>query len=152
MGKFLNRLRRQLPVVVLTLLVTVVFLFHTSGAFHWRLIGQLENLLYDTRVKLTMPGGVDKRIVIVDIDELSLSEVGRWPWGRDRIAKMVDELFEYYQIRLLGFDVVFSEPDDSSGLNILDKLGRDELEGFYEFQDMLHVLMAALKLGNASWA
>ncbi|MBT7952091.1 MAG: CHASE2 domain-containing protein, partial [Gammaproteobacteria bacterium] len=98
MRKLINRIKRQLPVVLLTLVVTVVFLFHTSGAFHWRLIEQLENLLYDTRVKLTMPGGIDERIVIVDIDELSLSEIGRWPWGRDHVAKMVDELFDYYQI------------------------------------------------------
>jgi adenylate cyclase len=140
MRKFINRIRRQLPVVVLTLVVTVVFLFHTSGAFHWRLIEQLENLLYDTRVKLTMPGGIDKRIVIVDIDELSLSEIGRWPWGRDHVAKMVDELFDYYQIQLLGFDIVFSEPDDSSGLSILEKLGRDELSDLHEFQQRVDEL------------
>ena len=140
MENFFHRIKRQLPLVMLTLVITSVFLFYTSGAFKWRFVEQLENIFYDARIKLTMPGGVDKRIVIVDIDEKSLAEIGRWPWGRDRVAKMVDELFEYYQIRLLGFDVVFSEPDDSSGLNILDKLARDELEGFYEFQERIDEL------------
>jgi len=79
MEKFLKRLKRQLPLVILTLLITVVFLFHTSEAFQWRFVETLENIFYDTRVKMTMPGGVDKRIVIVDIDEKSLSEIGRWP-------------------------------------------------------------------------
>ena len=144
MRKLINRIRRQLPVVILTLLATAVFLFHTSGAFHWRLIEQLENLLYDTRIKLTMPGDIDKRIVIVDIDELSLSEIGRWPWGRDHVAKMVDELFDYYQIQLLGFDIVFSEPDDSSGLSILEKLGRDELSDLHEFQQRVDELREQL--------
>ena len=144
MEKFLNRLKRQLPLVILTLLITVFFLFHTSEAFQWRFVETLENIFYDTRVKMTMPGGVDKRIVIVDIDEKSLSEIGRWPWGRDRVAKLVDELFDYYQIQLLGFDIVFSEPDASSGLNILDKLGREELEDLYEFQERIDELREKL--------
>ncbi|HEU0259552.1 MAG TPA: adenylate/guanylate cyclase domain-containing protein [Burkholderiales bacterium] len=29
-----------------------------------------------------MPGGRDERIAILDIDERSLAEVGRWPWSR----------------------------------------------------------------------
>jgi adenylate cyclase len=29
--------------------------------------------------------------VIVDIDEPSLAEVGRWPWPRDRVAALVDD-------------------------------------------------------------
>ena len=144
MEKFLKRLKRQLPLVILTLLITVVFLFHTSEAFQWRFVETLENIFYDTRVKMTMPGGVDKRIVIVDIDEKSLSEIGRWPWGRDRVAKLVNELFDYYEIQLLGFDMVFAEPDDSSGLTILDKLGRDELEELYEFQERIDELREQL--------
>lgn len=94
--------------------------------------------------KIIYAGRIDKRIVIVDIDEKSLSEIGRWPWGRDHVAKMVDELFDYYQIQLLGFDIVFSEPDDSSGLSILEKLGRDELFDLYEFQQRIDELREQL--------
>ena len=87
----------------------------------------MENILYAVRVVMTMPGGVDDRIVIVDIDEKSLSEVGRWPWSRIHIAKLLDELFDFYDVMLVGFDVVFPEPDESSGLKILQALGRNEL-------------------------
>ena len=34
-----------------------------------------------------MPGGVDPRVVILDIDEKSLGEIGRWPWSRDLMAR-----------------------------------------------------------------
>ena len=122
MEHFLNRIKRQLPLVILTLLVTAVFLCHTAELFNSRLINQLEAFLYDSRVKFTMPGGVDRRIVIVDIDEKSLSEIGRWPWSRDQVARMVDQLFDNYGVQLLGFDIVFSEPDGSSGLEMLDRL------------------------------
>ena len=45
-----------------------------------------------------MPRTLDDRIVIVDIDEKSLGEIGQWPWGRNRLAEMVDEL-----LAVLGF-------------------------------------------------
>ena len=65
-------------------------------------------------------------IVIVDIDEKSLAEEGRWPWRRNRMAQLLDELFDYYHVSVVGFDVVFAEPDESSGLKILENLAKGE--------------------------
>ena len=45
-------------------------------------LARLDNILYDTRLNLAMPRGVDPSIVILDIDERSLGEVGHWPWSR----------------------------------------------------------------------
>lgn len=58
-----------------------------------------ENYTYDQRLQWTMPGTVDPRIVIVDIDERSLQEQGHWPWPRHQIARMMDLLFDKYQMR-----------------------------------------------------
>ena len=55
---------------------------------------RLNDILYDARLRATMPRTLDKRIVIVDIDEKSLAEVGRWPWGRDKLAVLVHELLD----------------------------------------------------------
>jgi adenylate cyclase len=52
---------------------------------------------------------LDERVVIVDIDEKSLAKVGRWPWGRNKLAELTNELFDRQKIALLGFDVVFAE-------------------------------------------
>ena len=133
MWKLFSRLRRQYPQVLITLLITCIFLLHNTGIPSWGYLGQLENTLYDTRVLLTMPGGVDTRIVIVDIDERSLAEVGRWPWSRDKLADLVNKLFEHYEVAGLGFDVVFAEPDDSSGLKILEDLAQHQLADVDEF-------------------
>jgi adenylate cyclase len=65
--------------------------------------------------------------VILDIDEKSLAEQGRSPWGRDKLANLMDKLFDHYGIRQVGFDVVFAEPDDSSGLKTLEALAKSEL-------------------------
>ena len=64
---------------------------------------RLDDIIYDARLRWTMPGTLDERIVIVDIDEKSLAEVGRWPWSRNRLAELVEELFERQKATLVGF-------------------------------------------------
>src|SRR5688572_26984397 len=86
------------------------------------------------RLRMTMPRGVDERIVILDIDEKSLGELGRWPWSRKLMGELVDKLFDRYGITLLGFDVVWAEPDASSGMDVLDDLAQRELKKDSEFQ------------------
>lgn len=73
------------------------------------MVSQLE-LFTSTRLRL-LPGQVDPRIVIVDIDEFSLLQEGQWPWPRQRLAQLVDTLFDHYHIRLLAFDIVFVEAE-----------------------------------------
>lgn len=101
----------------------MLLLLNTSGALQMGFIKELENYSYDARLKILMPRTQDDRIVIVDIDEKSLQEQGRWPWGRNKLAHLVDKLFADYKINTLGFDVVFAEKDESSGLKNLEEIG-----------------------------
>jgi adenylate cyclase len=87
-----------------------------------------------------MPGGVDPRVVILDIDDKSLQEVGRWPWSRDVMARIIDRLFDKYQIQLVGFDVVFPEADYSSGIRELDRLAAKDFKHVAGFQDIYRKL------------
>ncbi len=48
---------------------------------------------------MTLPRAPEKRIVILDIDEKSLGELGRWPWSRRLMAELVDKLFERHGVR-----------------------------------------------------
>jgi adenylate cyclase len=52
-------------------------------------------------------------VVIADIDEASLKEIGQWPWPRTVIADLVTRL-RAYGAAAVGFDVVFAEPDRMS--------------------------------------
>jgi adenylate cyclase len=98
------------------LAITGVLVLQAGGWLSMSFLERLENLAYDTRLKLTLPGGVDPRVVIVDIDERSLREEGQWPWPRGRLADLVDRLFDRYRVAALGFDVVFAEPDPSDAI------------------------------------
>jgi adenylate cyclase len=52
-------------------------------------------------------------IVIADIDEASLKEIGQWPWPRTVLADLVTRLRESGAVAI-GFDIVFAEPDRMS--------------------------------------
>jgi adenylate cyclase len=95
------------------------------GLYPVRFVAQLDNFIYDARLAVTMPRGVEQRIVILDIDEKSLGELGHWPWSRNLMAELVDKLFERQGVALVGFDVVWAEHDASSGIDVLDRLARD---------------------------
>ncbi len=122
------------------LAIVMLFVGHAAKFYQVGIITQLDNIIYDTRLRLTMPGGVDERIVILDIDEKSLQEVARWPWPRDVMANLITKLFDQYQIAIVAFDVVFAEADYSSGIKQLDALVGNELkqvQGFSEIYDKL---------------
>lgn len=122
------------------LLLLLVLLGHGARFYQIPVLGNLDLIAYDTKLKLTMPRTSDDRVVILDIDERSLAEVGRWPWGRERLAVLMDKLFDHYGVLLLGVDVVFAEPDTSSGLPMLEGLARGPLadnEAFVSALDKL---------------
>ena len=122
-------------------------LFFVGDALRLERIGfvtRLDNILYDWRLAMTMPREQDKRIVILDIDEKSLGEIGHWPWSRNVMAELVDKLFDRQGVQLLAFDVVWAERDPSSGIDVLDKLGQAELKDVAQFQSAYAALRPSL--------
>src|SRR5216683_212689 len=55
------------------------------------------------------PTGV---VVIAQIDDKSIAELGRWPWPRDVEARLESALTDY-KVAVVGFDVFFSERDSA---------------------------------------
>ena len=104
-------MRQHIVRIALGLLIVLAFVGHAAELYSVGFITQLDNIIYDARLRFTMPGKVDERIVILDIDEKSLAvpELGRWPWSRDDISALIDKLYEKYGIGIVGFDVVFAE-------------------------------------------
>jgi len=75
--------------------------------------GFLETLVLrveDTKFSVRSLLGADltpsDRVVVVAIDEKSVNELGRWPWSRIYIARMIDRLS---QAKVVALDIVFSE-------------------------------------------
>ena len=140
----MGQLLRHWPRIAVTLLPLLFAFLHAVGVVRLGVLERLDNIIYDTRLRATMPGTLDDRIVIVDIDEKSLAEVGRWPWGRNRLAELTDELFDRQKVAILGFDVVFAEADESSGLKRLSELAQKELRDQPGFVDKLRQMQPSL--------
>ena len=60
------------------------------------------------------PIPTESKVVIIDLDEKSLKEVGQWPWPRSTIRDMTVKLFQS-GVRVVGFDIMFPEADRMSG-------------------------------------
>lgn len=137
--KFVTRGRRPYRNILRYLLsgiVLIAFLLHALQWISLPFLDRLDLISYDTRLHLSMPRGIDRRVVIVDIDEKSLAEEGHWPWPRHRLATLVDLMFEHYKVGVVGFDVVFAEPDHSSGLPVLRDLAAGKLKENRDFQTL----------------
>ncbi|HEX7645400.1 MAG TPA: adenylate/guanylate cyclase domain-containing protein [Burkholderiaceae bacterium] len=79
---------------------------------------------------------VDQRILLVDIDEASLAELGPWPWPRKHFTKLVENLLTTYQARGVALDVVLPEPTDAEGdlrLGILAQNGPVVMAQAFEY-------------------
>lgn len=137
---FRHRWRR----IGITLLPLLFALLHVSNVLHLQVLERLDNIIYDTRLRATMPRTLDERIVIIDIDEKSLARVGQWPWGRDKMAALSQELFERQQVAAIGFDVIFAEADGSSGLGNLQRLAAGPFKSQAGFSELLAKLAPSL--------
>ncbi len=119
------------------LLIVAAFAAADLGGFRAGGLSALDRELYDSRQRLATPVA-DGRIVIVDIDERSLTEQGRWPWDRAKMAALTDALVERGGAAVVGFDVVFAErqagtDDDARLARAL--AGRPVVLGYYFSSD-----------------
>jgi len=130
--------------IAIGLAIVFAFIGHAAKLYQVGIVAQLDNIIYDTRLRVTMPRGIDERIVILDIDEKSLQEVARWPWPRDVMARLITKLFDTYQVSIVGFDVVFAESDYSSGIKRLDELAQKEFRQVPGFNDVYQQLRPQL--------
>ncbi|MGA9162936.1 MAG: adenylate/guanylate cyclase domain-containing protein [Thiobacillus sp.] len=128
----------------LSALFVLLIAAHVAGLIHIASMQRAEAWLYDSWLKRTAPSGPDDRVAILDIDEASLKSLGRWPWSRDILARLVEQLFDRYGVTAVGFDVVFAEPDKSSGLDTLKHLAQHELAASPDFQAALKQLTPRL--------
>ncbi|MEK7345028.1 MAG: CHASE2 domain-containing protein [Pseudomonadota bacterium] len=98
----LGQLKSDRLVTALLLLALTIPL-HLSGA-----LSRLDNLVYDLAQKHS-DRAPPQDVVIVAIDEDSLSQLGRWPWSRKLHAQLIDRLHQG-GAKAIGLDILLSEP------------------------------------------
>ncbi len=78
-------------------------------------------LVFDAYQKLKPRQAAESPIVVIDIDDASIGRLGQWPWPRTVLADLVQRLTEA-GAAVIGFDVLFAEPDRTSPSLALPRL------------------------------
>lgn len=103
------------------LIALAISLYAGFGGVKPALLQSLDNQLTTAMFMWRGPQPTTDQVVIVDIDEASLVRHGQWPWSRDLVAQLVEQIAAA-RPRVLGLDIVFAEPDRSSPKQVLPKL------------------------------
>ncbi len=111
------------PTVAVSLLITILF---TSLAYlnPGVIDGHIENLLVDYRFKIRniiSPPEVPDNIMIVAIDEKSLSEYGRWPWSRKLQSELIAKVNDFHP-RVAVVDIFHPQQDTPESDSALAKV------------------------------
>ncbi len=66
---------------------------------------------FDTWQRNDVAGDPSAKVVIVGIDEAALAKGGRWPWSREKLARLLPPLA---QARAIGIDILLRDPDSAA--------------------------------------
>ena len=72
----------------------------------------LELKLYDLKFRFRGASPPARQVVIVAIDDDSLKAVGRWPWSREDMARLLTRLKEAGP-RVIALDIIFAEKEET---------------------------------------
>lgn len=89
-----------------------------------QIIRFFEEKTYDWRFLLRGARPTSTEVVIVAVDERSISRLGRWPWSRATTADLVDAISAAGP-RVIGMDIIFSEAEKGEGLKVIEEIRRD---------------------------
>ncbi|PKN63862.1 MAG: serine/threonine protein kinase [Deltaproteobacteria bacterium HGW-Deltaproteobacteria-15] len=106
--------------LLIATLSAALFIALSFGSF--RTFESIGKILYGMEMRLDLPQrGGENRIAIVNIDEKSLNQLGRWPWPRSLLADMI-RILKDNGAKLIALDFLFSEPERNQGLQELREL------------------------------
>ncbi len=119
------RTRRTLAMAMGIFLTTgLLWLQFFRPVWSGDLLQRLELMAFDIRLRVVKDLGsrvftqeAATKVVIVDIDERSLTEHGRWPWSRAKVALLVERLTQT-GAAVVAFDVMFSEPEVNPAMEV----------------------------------
>ena len=100
---------------------------------------KIENISYDIYQSLFIKKSNFDEVVIVDIDEKSIGEIGQFPWRRDVFANLIERLNQY-GVSVITFDIFFSEEDRQNPKNILEEFNIENNSVLDSDQKLLEII------------
>lgn len=101
-------------------IIFISFIFELTYLYLPKTIDSFDDILRDYMFVIRGEVPNDNNVIIVDIDDKSLHEVGQWPWSRDVVSNMLVNLTNS-NVGLIAFDVVFPEKDRTNPKKIIEE-------------------------------
>lgn len=118
----LRDMKRKVWPVGVGLAITFFHLYwmNTSNPLLIEIRQRLDWIIYDMRLFYNLEDNPapSQDIVLIDMDEKSLSEQGRWPWSRLVMADLVNKLGEAGVV-VTAIDVSFPEPENNPATQVI---------------------------------
>ncbi|MCC2666427.1 MAG: cyaA 1 [Gammaproteobacteria bacterium] len=119
-------MNKRIPIILGLLLLGLALWLQITpirSIQHW--IGRFEHLAYDIqlRAKLLTPHHekLKTSVAIVDIDDASLKQEGRWPWPRYKLATLVDHIQAQGAV-VIAFDMIFTRKEDNIAESVFNQM------------------------------
>ncbi len=110
--------------VLTTLFILISLLISSAYLYLPNYFQSLDDRVRDFYFIYRGPQKTSDDIVIIDIDEKSLKELGQWPWERNKVATILTNLTKS-GAGIIGLDIIFAEADKTSPKKFADKWNLD---------------------------
>jgi adenylate cyclase len=119
----MNSIKKHLKKFFTYLVAIAIIAFSLSLFYEYipKTLESFDNRLRDYMFIVRGEEPDTKNVVVIDIDDKSLKQIGQWPWSRDVVADMLVNLTNA-GVGLIAFDVVFAEEDRSNPIKLVEKL------------------------------
>ena len=124
-------MNKRIPMLLGFLLLTLALWLRTTtlDSVH-HVIERFETLVYDIqlRAQLLTPkrAPLKTSVVIVDVNDQSLKQEGRWPWPRAKLATLVDHIRAQGAV-VVAFDMIFPRPEANIADTVFNQLVQQKL-------------------------
>lgn len=123
-----KRVTNRLTLIIVILIIIIFIILDIQNPAFLDVL-ELKTLDYRFRLRGRRENG--KEVAIAIIDEESIKEIGRWPWARDKMARLTD-LLSLGGAKVIGFDIIFSEAEESDSLKTIRRL-KDKYSAMAKF-------------------
>jgi adenylate cyclase len=130
-------LMRRYPTFNLVALVTLAVII--LAIFRFPLTEFIELKLYDLKFRFRGPKPAGQEVALIAIDDASIQEVGRWPWSREVMVRLLTRLKEA-EPRVAALDIIFAEREISTGMEALRHLRRSLSEAGLASKEIVALL------------